>query len=126
VLLVVVVTSVAAFTDSNTVPASYAGVSTKPVALSQLAPTQCVDMNLTNLIVITGTSTPGTAANDLVLGRNVTGTINLHGGGGDDCLVGAGSTQSTTNALDGGAGTNDVCVGATGTKNTYTNCEHQY
>ena len=40
-LLVVAVTSVMAFTSGNTVPVSYAGASNKPVALSQLAPSQC-------------------------------------------------------------------------------------
>ena len=125
-LLVLVLGSAVAFTGGNTVPASYAGVSTNALQISQLTPTQCSGMSLTNLIVVTGSSTPGTNANDLIIGRNATGTINLHGGGGNDCIVGAGSTQSTTNALDGGSGTGDVCVGATGTKNTYTNCETQY
>jgi hypothetical protein len=124
-LLVVAVTSVVAFTSGNTVPVSYAGASNKPVALGQLAPSQCSGIALANQITMTTNSTSGTAAADFILGRNVAATVTINGGSGDDCLVGGGSA-GTTNKFDGGAGTNDVCIGAPGATNTFKNCEATY
>ena len=103
-------------------PVSYAGVSTNVMQISQLAPAQCSGINLANQIVMTTNSTGGTAANDLIIGRNVAATVTITGGSGDDCLVGGGG-PGTTNKLDGGAGTNDVCIGAAGATNTFKNCE---
>jgi signal peptidase I len=121
-LLVLAVTSIVAFTSGNTVPISYAGVSNKPVALGQLAPSQCSGMTLTNQITMTTNSTTGTGAADFVLGRNAATTVTINGGGQDDCLVGGGGA-GTTNKFDGGPGTNDVCIGAPGATNTFKNCE---
>jgi signal peptidase I len=120
-LLVVTITSVAAFTGGNTVPVSYAGVSTKPSALSQIAPAACT-MSLTNLVVATSASTSGTSGADLILGRSGAGSNSLSGGNGSDCIV-AGGGAGTTNTIDGGPGTGDVCFGAVGATNTFSNCE---
>jgi signal peptidase I len=120
-LLVAAVTSVVAFTSGNTVPVSYAGASNKPVALSQVAPSQCSGLSLTNQIVMTTNSTAGTGSADLIVGRNVAATVTLNSGGGDDCVVGGGGA-GTTNKFDGGPG-NDVCIGAPGATNTFKNCE---
>jgi signal peptidase I len=121
-LLFAALASAVAFTGGNTVPASYAGVSTQPVDLNQLAPTQCSGINLTNQIVMTTNSTAGTGASDLIVGRNVATTVTISGGGQDDCLVGGGGA-GTTNKFDGGPGTHDVCIGAPGATNTFKNCE---
>jgi hypothetical protein len=121
-LLVAVLASAVAFTGSNAVPASYAGVSTKPVTLSQVAPSQCSGITLAGQTVMTTNTSNGTAGNDFTLGRNAAGTITINGAGGDDCLVGGGGA-GTTNKFDGGPGTNDVCIGAPGATNTFKNCE---
>jgi hypothetical protein len=105
-----------------TVPVSYAGASNKPVALGQVAPSQCAGITLANQITMTTNSTAGTAAADLIIGRNVAATVTINGGGQDDCLV-AGGGAGTTNKFDGGPGTNDVCIGAPGATNTFKNCE---
>ena len=47
----------------------------------------------------------------------------MNGGAGDDCIIAGGSTSSTSNAIDGGAGT-DICIGAPGTAMTFANCEY--
>jgi signal peptidase I len=120
-LLVVAITSVAAFTGGNTVPVSHAGVSTKPSALSQIAPAACT-MSLTNLVVATSASTSGSSGADLILGRSGAGSNSLSGGNGNDCIV-AGGGAGTTNTIDGGPGTGDVCFGAAGATNTFSNCE---
>src|SRR5262245_12527421 len=56
-MLAAVVASIAAFTAGNSVPASYAGVSAKPVVPGQVAPSQCAGIALDNQIVATGSTT---------------------------------------------------------------------
>jgi hypothetical protein len=125
VLLVVAVTSIVAFTSGNTVPLRHAGASNKPAALTQLAPSQCSALSFTNLVVATGTSVSGTSQADLILGRRATGTLSLSGGNGTDCIV-AGGGAGTTNTIDGGPGAGDICIGAPGATNNFTNCETTY
>jgi len=124
-MLAAVVASVVAFTAGNSVPASYAGVSAKPVAPGQVAPSQCAGMVLDNQIVATGSTTTGGNQNDLIIGRNATGSMSLNGGAGADCLV-AGGGAGTTNTIDGGGGNGDVCIGAPGATNTFSRCETTY
>jgi Ricin-type beta-trefoil lectin domain/PA14 domain len=114
---------VTSFTATNTVPLSRAGVSNSTLAPNQLAPSYCSSITYSKLVVATTSTVTGTSANDLVLGRNATGAQALNAGSGDDCVIAGGSTSSTTNAIDGGAGT-DICIGAPGTAMTFTNCEY--
>jgi len=114
-----------AFTAGNTVPTSYVGTSSQARQISQLAPSQCASMNLTNLVIGTSSTVTGTNANDLILGPSRSGTVTYSGGGGNDCIV-AGGTSSTTNSINGGSGT-DVCIGGAHAKsNSYTSCETKY
>lgn len=110
------------FTSGNVVPTSSAGRSTVSRTLAQLLPALCAGTNPTDLIVATGPMTNGTPQNDLILGRNASGAQTLNGAGGTDCLV-AGGGAGTTNNLQGGPGPGDVCIGARGATNNYTDCE---
>ncbi|HEY1479204.1 MAG TPA: ricin-type beta-trefoil lectin domain protein, partial [Gaiellales bacterium] len=110
------------FTATNTVPLSRAGVSKWPVTVPEIASTYCSSLGLTNKVIATSATVTGTAANDLVLGRNATGTQALNGGSGNDCIIGGG-TSGTVNNFDGGAGT-DICIGAPRATNNFTNCEY--
>jgi signal peptidase I len=116
-----VAVSAATFTSGNLVPASYAGRSTVSRTIAQLLPPLCASTGATNLIVATSSSTSGTSLNDLILGRNATGSQTLNGSSGDDCLV-AGGGAGTVNSLQGSGGT-DVCIGARGAVNNYSGCE---
>jgi signal peptidase I len=124
-LLLAAVGVTATFTAANTVPLSKAGVSTFPKAISDLAPSQCSGLTLTNLVVASGSTTTGTSANDLILGRSGTGILDLNGGGGNDCIV-AGGGSGTVNVINGSSGGDDVCIGAPGAINLFSNCEHTY
>ena len=124
-LLTIVAAAVtAAFTAANTVPLSSAGVSTFPVTANELAPSQCAGISLGNVVIATGSTTNGTAANDLILGKAGAGSFSLTGGAGNDCIV-AGGGAGTTNSLNGGTG-NDVCIGAPGATNKFSNCASKY
>ena len=123
--VVVAATLVTAFTAANTVPVSYAGTSNQPSSLSQIAPLECGGLGLTNLIAMTTASTAGTTANDLILGKNMSGAVTISGGGGNDCLIGGGGA-GTTNKFDGGGGTTDICIGAPGATNQFNHCEQTY
>jgi signal peptidase I len=125
-LVVLVAASVTAtFTAANTVPLSKAGAATFPKTLSELAPSQCSGLTLTNLVTATGSSTTGTSANDLILGKSGKGTFTLSGAGGNDCIV-AGGGSGTINSINGSSGSGDVCIGAPGATNLFSNCEHTY
>lgn len=115
---------VVSFTAANAVPLSNAGVSVQTLALSQLAPAQCAALNLTRLVVATGSSTTGPNGGDLILGRAGGGSFSLTGGSGNDCIV-AGGGPGTKNTIDGGGGS-DVCIGAPGAQNTFKRCEASY
>jgi signal peptidase I len=114
---------VTSFTATSTVPLSRAGVSKSTLAPNQLAPAYCSSIVYAKLVVATSATVTGTTANDLVLGRSATGAQALNGGSGDDCIIAGGSSSSTSNTIDGGAGT-DICIGAPGTAMTFTNCEY--
>jgi hypothetical protein len=124
-LVVVVAISIAtSFTATTTVPISHAGVSTEPISLSQLAPTQCAGLALTHLVIATGSTVTGTSGNDLILGKSGAGTFTLTGSGGVDCIV-AGGGPGTTNKISGGKG-GGVCIGAPGAINQFSNCSQTY
>ncbi len=112
---------VTSFTATNTVPMSQVGISKQTLDVNQLASPYCSSLSLTKLVVATTSTVTGTSGNDLVLGRNATGAQQLNGGAGDDCIIAGGGTSSTSNTIDGGAGTN-ICIGAPYTVMTFTNC----
>ncbi len=114
--------SAATFTAGNVVPASYAGRSSFARTLTQIAPALCAGVNPANLVVATTSSNSGTSQNDLILGRNAAGSQTLSGGNGNDCIV-AGGGAGTTNTLQAGAGSGDVCIGSPGAVNAYSGCE---
>ncbi|GIW15573.1 MAG: hypothetical protein KatS3mg063_1426 [Tepidiforma sp.] len=98
------VTLAAAFTASaatNTVPPTNIGVTDVPLTIAQLAPPECAGLALTT-VVYSGT---GGGGNDLVLGGGSTPST-LSGRGGDDCIVGG-----ANNATLRGQGGNDVLIG---------------
>jgi hypothetical protein len=119
-------TFITAFTAANTVPISYVGTSLVTLQVPQLAPVQCAGLTPTNLVIATTGTTTGTAGNDLILGKNAAGTFTLKGGDGNDCIVGGGGGAGMTNTLDGGAGTNNICIGAPEATNTFKNCATTY
>jgi hypothetical protein len=126
VTLVVAVSVVTSFTAANVVPASNVGSSLQARQIAQLTPARCAGIALTNLVIASGPTVTGTAANDLILGSNASGTITFNGAGGSDCIV-AGGTSSTTNSIDGGGGSGDVCIGGpSAKKNTFAHCEATY
>jgi hypothetical protein len=97
------------------------------LSYAQLRPTVCAAIAINNgqLMPVTATSATGTSDNDLIIGANRTGTVNYNGKSGDDCIV-AGGQAGTTNIIDGGSGSNDICIGAPGASNTFKNCDRTY
>jgi len=90
-----------AMTATDTVPASHAGQIVTAITPNTLKPAACNAITLTNLVVASGSTTTGTAANDLILGRNGNNTL------------------GATLPLNG----SDCCVGSAGHTNTYnTSC----
>ncbi len=123
-----ILTSVTGFTASNTVPVTRAGKSGAQAATPvQLAPSECAALALTAKIVMAAgvTTVTGTSAAELIIGVNKTGNVSYNGGAGNDCIV-AGGQSATRNTLDGGTGTNDICIGAPGAKNTFQNCDQTF
>jgi hypothetical protein len=128
VLLVACLSVVTGFTATNTVPVTFAGKSSQTLSYAQLTPTRCAALAINNgqLMPVTATSATGTADNDLILGANRTGTVNYNGKAGNDCIV-AGGRSGTNNIIDGGTGSNDVCIGAPApASNTFKNCDQKY
>lgn len=115
----IAVTLATTFTATNTVPPSKVGRTIQALALSQLAPAECSGISLTHLMVATTSTTSGTNADDLILGRGTAGVFTLTGNGGTDCLV-AGGGASTYNTLNGGY--TDICLAPAAAHNTYSKC----
>jgi len=116
VLVALVLTLGIAMTATNVVPASIVGSTNggAPTA-NQLKPAACAALNLTNVVVGSGTVN-GTGAADLMLGSS--GNDTMAGRGGADCILGGAGDD----ALRGDGGT-DVCIGGPGTDTFHTTCE---
>ena len=113
-LILVSVGSVIAAT--NTVPASHLDEVTSAINANALKPTACSAINLTKIVVCSGSGTcNGTNSNELILGTVSSDTI--VGKGGKDCIVGGDGDDNIT-----GSGGADVCIGGAGT-DTFTACE---
>ncbi len=126
-ILLAALATVTGFTASNTVPVTYAGKSAQALTTMQLAPAHCAALLLDGTIVMSAgaSSVTGTTGNDLIVGVNRTGTVNYSGGAGSDCIV-AGGGAGTKNVIDGGTGSNDICIGPPAAKNTFKNCDRTY
>src|SRR5258706_3852218 len=84
-LILVSVGSVVAAT--NTVPSSHLGEVTSTINANALKPAACSALNLTQIVVCSGTGTcHGTSANDLIL--STTNADTIVGKGGTACIVG--------------------------------------
>lgn len=110
----------AAFTAANVVPPSGADDTTVPVDKSQLAPSECDGIAITNTITGSGIIT-GTDGNDWIIGSDGIDTID--GLGGNDCIEAKGGDD----VIDGGVNLDltpgaDVCLGGAGT-DTFASCE---
>lgn len=111
-VLVLLIELLSVTTASNTVPASRLGSRTRATGITEIRPTVCAALTLTNLVTGTKKIT-GTSGADLILAAR--GTTSISGGNGNDCIMGGADADS----IDGGGGT-DVCVGSR-TAN-YTSC----
>ena len=114
VAAVIVVT---ALTAANTVPSTSLGKTTQPITANALKPAACAALNLTAVVVGSGTFSGG-GASELILGG--AGVDTIRGGGGDDRILGGGGNDS----LRGDGGT-DVCIGGPGTDTFFASCETQ-
>lgn len=107
-----------AITATSIVPISRAGsTSSGAPTANQLKPSQCAALNLTAIVVGSGTIN-GTGAADLILGG--AGADSLRGRGGADCLVGGGGNDF----LRGDGGT-DICIGGPGADTFHLSCDTQ-
>jgi Ca2+-binding RTX toxin-like protein len=115
--LILAVTVVTALTATNTVPATNLGRTTQPITANALKPAPCAALNLSAVVVGTGTFSGGSAS-ELILGGS--GIDTIRGGAGTDCLLGGGGNDS----LRGDGGT-DVCIGGPGADTFFASCETQ-
>jgi Ca2+-binding RTX toxin-like protein len=116
IIAVVLTVASTAQTSANTVAATKAIDSSRPIGANDLKPPECAGLTLTAIVTGSGTIT-GTSANELIVGS--AGVDNINGGFGNDCILGGGGND----AINGGSGT-DVCLGGPGT-DTFSNCETQ-
>lgn len=105
-----------ALATANTVPQSYAGAVVLPITANDLKPVECAGLNLTTVIVGSGTINGGGQA-ALILGGAGDDTIN--GKAGSDCMLGGGGNDT----FNGGNGNQDICIGGPGT-DTFKKCEN--
>jgi len=107
-----------AVTATSIVPISRAGsTSSGAPTANQLKPPQCAALNLTAIVVGSGTIN-GTGAADLILGG--AGADSMRGRGGADCLVGGAGNDFLR-----GDGGRDVCLGGPGADTFHVSCETQ-
>jgi hypothetical protein len=116
-LLLFVLALGVAVTATNVVPASRADAPSggAPTA-NQLKPPECALLDLTNVVVGSGTVV-GTGAGDLIIGSP--GSDTLRGKGISDCILGGAGDDFLK-----GEGGNDVCIGGPGL-DTFAACKTQ-
>lgn len=97
---------------------------------NQMKPDVCGGIHLTNIVVASGGTAVGTAANDLVLGTASSDA--LSGRGGDDCILagdaGLGNLlcgEDGNDVLVGRPGTLDLCLGGAGSDLMY-DCDFSF
>lgn len=130
-----------AFATANTVVQSGADDLRTAITANALKPPECAALNLTSVIVGSGTINGG-GGSSLILGS--AGADSISGQGGSDCILGGGGNDYLSggkgaevliggpgaDTLSGGGGT-DVCYGYNATTSgggidTFTGCETRY
>jgi hypothetical protein len=144
-ILLVVLGVITASAAANIVPVTWLGATNLPITANDLKPAACAALNLTNLVVGSGTFN-GSNGNDLILGSPGADTINGRQGG--DCILGGGGNDILrghvgNDVLLGGPGNDilygnqgndtliggegyDICYGGGGSDNFDLSCEEQY
>lgn len=116
-VMLILLTAMAAFAATNSVPQSRAYLNSSSIAISNLVPSECSALGITRIYV--GAASRGSGNNALYLG---TASVNtLSGGNGNDCLFGGGGNDT----LSGGTG-NDVLIGGTGNDDLRGNGGNDY
>lgn len=111
----VLVSVFAAAAAANTVPDSRLDQISLNMLANQLKPAACNSINLTTIIICTGSGTcRGTGANNLILGTPGDDTIKA--GNGTDCIIAGAGDDSVT----GNSGV-DICIEGPGF-DTYKSC----
>ena len=113
-IIVSVITVVAA---ANSVTSSRLSDQSLPIAINALKPSECASINLTSIVIGSGTIN-GTNANELILGSPLADTIKAKAG--SDCILGGGGNDD----IDGGPGY-DICIGGPGS-DVFSKCEEEY
>lgn len=116
-LAVAIIASIAVgfgFTATTTVPPSNAGTVSKPLSVTQIAPSACSGLGLTGVLYVTTNSFSNNQSHMLIIGRSV--NDNIADAGRSDCIV-AGGGQDTVNAQAG-----SVCITNTNSKSNYKGC----
>lgn len=104
-VILILLTAMAAFAATNSVPLSRAYLNSSSIAISNLVPSECSAQGITIIYSVYGTREDGD--NGLYLGD---GNANTYKGGkGTDCLVGGGGDDE----LDGG-NREDILLGGAG------------
>jgi Ca2+-binding RTX toxin-like protein len=104
--VLILLSTTSALTAGNIVPVTFLSSQSFSISISDLAPSACAGLNLTNIVYASGL-TFGTNGNDLILGSGNGETI--FGLGGDDCIVAGGGDDILL-----GGGDTDVCIGGPG------------
>jgi hypothetical protein len=113
VILVVAALVATSFTATSTVPLSYAGTSSQPRTIAQLAPAACGSLALTSVVFGSGTFI-NSASHALVLGSNGADTIGESGK--FNCIVGGAGADKVT------ADPTDVCIAGPTPGTSYKKC----
>ncbi|MGB9801159.1 MAG: calcium-binding protein [Thermanaerothrix sp.] len=144
-ILLVVLGVITASAAANIVPVTWLGATNLPITPNDLKPAACAALNLTNLVVGSGTFN-GSNGNDLILGSPRADTIDGRQGG--DCILGGGDNDilrghvgndvllggpgddilygnQGSDTLIGGEGY-DICYGGGGSDSFDPSCEEQY
>ncbi|NTU74758.1 MAG: hypothetical protein HGA86_01390 [Anaerolineaceae bacterium] len=118
-IVLVAVNVFGAFAAANTVPVTRLDQLTNAVLISQLVPTACAGLNITNIVYWSGSGTcSGSNGNNLVLGTPGNDTINARKG--NDCIVAGGGNDYVE-----GKNGNDICIEGPGA-DTYISCTIVY
>lgn len=133
----IILSMMSAMAAANTVPASRLGTATFPVTPNDLKPPECAALNLTSIVIGSGTFS-GTGGNNLILGSSGNDTITagsgtdcvlggagndtLRGNGGNDVIIGSPAGTGTLRGDGGGA---DVCYARGGSYTFHSSCETQ-
>lgn len=116
-VMLILISTMFAFTATNTVPVTRIGQQIQAVTANALKPAECSALNLTMIVICTGGGCDGTGSNDLILGTAAGERI--RGRGGSDCILGGGGDDQLV-----GNGSGDVCIGGPG-NDTFSACTTQ-